>query len=57
MRLPFIALAVPVSLIAAQAQASEDSQHWETLNVTVNLPDNFKLNSETIARTGRTRFL
>ena len=51
MRLPLIALAVPATLIAAQAQASEDTQHWETLNVTVNLPDNFKLNSETIART------
>lgn len=52
MRLPLLALAIPATLIAAQAQASEDSQHWETLNVTVNLPDNFKLNSETIARTG-----
>ena len=55
MRLPLLALAVPATLIAAQAQAGEDTQHWETLNVTVNLPDNFKLNSETIARTGDAR--
>lgn len=55
MRLPLLALVIPATLVAAQAQASEDTQHWETLNVTVNLPDNFKLNSETIARTGDAR--
>ena len=41
--------------IAAPAIAGEDIQHWETLNVTVNLPDNFKLNSETITRTSDAR--
>ena len=55
MRLPLLALAIPAALVAEQAQASEDTQHWETLNVTVNLPGSFKLNSETIARTSDVR--
>lgn len=49
--LPLMATA----LIAAPAWAGEDIQHWETLNVTVNLPDDFKLNSETIARSSDAR--
>ena len=55
MRLLFSTLIVPAALIATQAQAKEDTQHWETLNVTVNLPDNFKLNSESIFRSGEAR--
>ena len=49
--LPLIATA----LIAAPAWAGEDIQHWETLNVTVNLPDDFKLNSETVTRSSDAR--
>ena len=55
MRLLLATLVVPAALIATQAQAKEDTQHWETLNVTVNLPDNFKLNSESIFRSGEAR--
>ncbi len=55
MRLLLATLVVPAALIATQAQAKEDTQHWETLNVTVNLPDNFKLNSESIFRSSDER--
>lgn len=48
-------LAIPALAIAAPAIASEDTQHWETLNVTVSLPDDFKLNSETTMRSGDER--
>ena len=37
---------------ASPAMASEDTQHWETLTLNVALPDSFKLQSETVARTG-----
>lgn len=55
MRLFLTSLVIPAALIASQAQAKEDTQHWETLNVTVNLPDNFKLNSESIFRSSDER--
>ena len=55
MRLLLATLVVPAALIATQAQAKEETQHWETLNVTVNLPDNFKLNSESIFRSSDER--
>ena len=35
---------------ATPALASEDTQYWQTLNVGVALPDNFKLSSETVFR-------
>lgn len=37
---------------ATPALASEDNQHWETVLVNVALPDNFKLQNETVFRTG-----
>lgn len=43
--------------VVAPAQASEDIQHWETVNVSVSLPSDFKLSSETIARTSDARGL
>jgi len=42
---------------AAPALAGEDVQHWETLNVSVGLPDDFRLSSETIVRTSDARGL
>lgn len=51
MRLPSITLlAVPAIILSAPAQASEDTQNWETVSVTVNLPDDFKINSDTVLR-------
>ena len=41
--------------LASPALASTDSQHWETVTVNVALPDNFKLSSETVVRTGDAR--
>lgn len=40
---------------ASPVQASEDEQAWQTVNVTVNLPDNFKLNSETVFRSSNAK--
>ena len=42
-----------VSALAAAtpAMANEDRQSWQTFNVSVALPDNFKLSSETVFRT------
>lgn len=40
--------------IAAPAQA-DDFQHWETVNVSVALPESFKLSSETVLRTSDAR--
>lgn len=48
-------IAAPALAFAVPALASEDTQHWETLNVTVALPDNFKLSSETVLRTSDAR--
>lgn len=55
MRLIPAALIVPALLAASPALASADAQHWETLSLTVALPDNFRFNSETIARTSDAR--
>lgn len=56
MRRPIcLLLAAPTLLLAVPAQASTDSQHWETVSVTVGLPDDFRLNSETIMRSGDAR--
>lgn len=48
---PFLA-ALAMLPLASPALASTDSQHWETVTVNVALPDNFKLSSETVLRTG-----
>lgn len=42
--------ATAATALAAPALASEDTQNWETVNVTVNLPDNFKLSNEIVFR-------
>lgn len=43
------------ALAAATPAQADDFQHWETVNVTVNLPDSFKLSSETVTRTSDAR--
>jgi Protein of unknown function (DUF2490) len=48
--IPTLLLAAPALAIAAPAHASEDTQNWETVSVTVNLPDSFKVSSETVFR-------
>ncbi|HCF25376.1 MULTISPECIES: DUF2490 domain-containing protein [unclassified Novosphingobium] len=50
MRKYLIAGALLVSTAIAVPARADDTQNWETLNVTVNLPDNFKLSSETVFR-------
>jgi hypothetical protein len=47
---PTLLLAAPALALATPALASEDTQNWETLNITVGLPGNFKLSSETVFR-------
>jgi Protein of unknown function (DUF2490) len=47
---PIKLFAIPALALAAPAQASEDTQNWETVSVTVNLPDDFKINSDTVFR-------
>lgn len=46
-----ILAAIPALLAAGPALASEDTQYWQTLNLAVALPDNFKLSNETVLRT------
>ena len=46
---------IPLALVAAvaaaaPAAASEDTQYWQTLNISVALPDNFKVSNETVRR-------
>lgn len=51
MRFLFIPLALAVPLVAASpACASTDTQYWQTLNLGVALPDNFKISNETVRR-------
>lgn len=50
-RLPIAVAAMPLALIgAATAAASEDTQYWQTVSVTVALPDNFKVQNEAVFR-------
>jgi hypothetical protein len=44
-------LAIAAFAASTPALASEDTQYWQTLQVGVQLPDNFKLSSETVFRT------
>ena len=44
-----LALAASVC-IAAPASASTDTQYWQTLNLSVALPNNFKVSNETVRR-------
>ena len=41
--------------VAAPAFASEDTQYWQTVNLTVALPDNFKVSNESVFRTSDAR--
>lgn len=51
MRSMLIPLALAASIAtAAPAAASEDTQYWQTLNIGVALPDNFKVSNETVLR-------
>ena len=53
-----ILLAAAIAALAAKpALASEDTQHWETLTVNLGLPDNFRLQSETVVRSSDARGL
>lgn len=47
--------AVPALLTAHPAMASSDEQVWQTVSVSVALPDNFKVSSETVARTSNAK--
>ena len=52
----FFATTVAVVMAAGASPAmADDFQHWESVNVTVNLPDNFKVSSETVLRTSDAR--
>lgn len=51
---------IPLALAAAfgaagPASASEDTQYWQTLNISVALPDNFKVSNETVRRSSDAR--
>ncbi|MBV8916333.1 MAG: DUF2490 domain-containing protein [Acetobacteraceae bacterium] len=52
--LPISCAAISLAL-GGPALASEDSQAWETLNVSVALPSHFKLSNETVVRSGKAR--
>lgn len=43
-------LAVAATLCAAAPAAASDTQYWQTLNVSVALPGNFKVSNETVLR-------
>lgn len=50
------AVAAAAAIAASTSPAmADDFQHWESVNVTVNLPDNFKISSETVLRTSDSR--
>ena len=56
MRTVLIPLALAAALGAAgPALASEDTQYWQMLNVSVALPDNFKVSNETVLRSSDAR--
>ena len=56
MRSNFLPLALTATLGAAvPATASEDTQYWQTLNLTVALPGNFKISNETVRRSSEAR--
>lgn len=56
MRNNFTRLAMLSGLIAASpAFASEDTQYWQTVNVSVALPSSFRLSYETVFRTSEER--
>ena len=46
---------VPALAIAAPATAREDTQYWQNVTVNVALPNNFKIQNETVLRTSDTR--
>lgn len=51
-----LAIAAAVVIAASGSPAfADDFQHWESVNVTVNLPDSFKVSSETVLRTSDAR--
>ena len=51
MRSILFPLAVAATLgAAAPAMANEDTQYWQTLNLSVALPGNFKISNETVRR-------
>ena len=56
MRSIFLPLAIAATLgAAAPAMASEDTQYWQTLNLSVALPGNFKISNETVRRSSDAR--
>ena len=56
MRTIIIPLAVAATIgAAAPALASEDTQYWQTLNVSVVLPGNIKVSNETVRRSSDAR--
>ena len=56
MRIIIFPLAVAATIgAAAPALASEDTQYWQTLNVSVVLPGNIKVSNETVRRSSDAR--
>ena len=56
MRSIIFPLALTASVfIAAPASASSDNQYWQTLNLSVALPNNFKISNETVRRSSDAR--
>ena len=50
MRTKLLPFALVAATLAAPAAASEDTQYWQTLNIGIALPDNFKISNETVRR-------
>lgn len=50
-------LVLPLLVAATPALASEDEQFWQTINVGVSLPNNFKLSNEVVVRSGNAKGL
>lgn len=50
-------VAAAVAGVASPALAGEDTQFWQTINIGLTLPDNFRLSSESVFRSGNARGL
>lgn len=54
-RLLALSCAFPALFLASPAQASSDEQAWQTVSLSIDLPSNFKVTAETVARTGNAK--
>ena len=55
MRTMLLPLALAAAIVVTPAAASEDTQYWQTLNVGVALPGNFRISNETVLRTSEAK--